>query len=55
MRVYVVTDPERGWDCVVDVFYTYEFSAEEIEAHYRQFYGDQCVVTEKQIATKLED
>jgi len=37
MKVFVVTNPELGWDCVVNV-YTAE-SEEQVEEHLSELYG----------------
>lgn len=34
MRVWIVTNTELGWDCIVDVFNAADISKEELEARY---------------------
>lgn len=34
MRVWIVTNTELGWDCIVDVFNADDISKEELEARY---------------------
>jgi hypothetical protein len=52
MRVWIVTNTEHGWDCIIDVFNANDVSREELEVRYprRQayvvHYGPHVVKTE---------
>lgn len=37
-KVYVVTDAELGWDCLIGVFDADKFSLEELEEYFKDKY-----------------
>lgn len=51
-KVFVVTDSELGWDCVVGVFDADLFALEQLK---RRFNGHGVVIDERTIETSLDD
>lgn len=50
--VYVVTNPELGWDCVVAVYDANEVQVGELEAEYHE--DDGYVIHHKLLLTRVE-
>lgn len=52
MKVYVVTNPDLGWNCLVGVFDYSSFTKEELES---QFPMDEYIIRETEIYTDISD
>ncbi len=52
ITVFIVTNPELGWDCIVDVFDANEITLEQVREVYPKKYG--YFVFERVAATEIE-
>jgi hypothetical protein len=54
-KVYVVTCPELGWDCVVGIFDADEISLEKLKETFPTGYGQQYVIHMHDLETNLDN
>lgn len=52
-KVYVVTNPEYGWDCVVGVFSATEVSYEDVQNTFPK--EERFAITKREVETNLAD